>query len=98
TRELAVQITQMIYQLQGDSPLHVTLIVGGLDRDAQSSDLKFGTDVVVATPGRLVEHVLAGRVDLSHVRFAVLDEADRMLELGFYTDTRRLMRATGPDA
>jgi ATP-dependent RNA helicase RhlE len=96
TRELAAQVYASCLRYMGEMDLRAVLVAGGADMEAQRLALQSGCDLVIATPGRLIEHVLAEHVRLDAVRTAVLDEADRMLELGFYTDTRRLLRAT-PD-
>lgn len=93
TRELAQQIDQ---QLQGFSyfmPLSSMAVYGGTDGytyDQQRKGLKSGADIVVATPGRLLAHLSMGYVDLSKVSFFILDEADRMLDMGFYDDIMQI--------
>jgi ATP-dependent RNA helicase RhlE len=69
-------------------------VYGGVSIAAQIQDLKFGCDVLVATPGRLLDHLGRGTVDLSSVQMLVLDEADRMLDMGFIDDVRKIVRAT----
>lgn len=93
TRELAQQIDQ---QMQGFSyyiDVNSVAVYGGTDGqtfDQQKKGLKLGADVVIATPGRLIAHLSMGYVDLSQVSFLVLDEADRMLDMGFYDDIVRI--------
>jgi superfamily II DNA/RNA helicase len=93
TRELALQIDR---QLQGFSyfvPISGTAIYGGTDGAGyaqQQQALKMGAEVVIATPGRLLAHLSMGYVDLSHVEFFILDEADRMLDMGFYDDIMQI--------
>ena len=93
TRELAQQIDR---QLQGFSyfmPVSGTAVYGGTDGytyDQQRKSLKMGADVVIATPGRLLAHLSMGYVDLSKVSFFILDEADRMLDMGFYDDIMQI--------
>lgn len=95
TRELALQIDQ---QMQGFSyymPVNSVAIYGGTDGKTfaqQQRGLKLGADVVIATPGRLLAHLQMGYVDLSRVSFFVLDEADRMLDMGFYDDIMQIVR------
>lgn len=95
TRELALQIDK---QLQGFSyylPVSGTSIYGGTDGDIyqqQRKALKTGTDIVVATPGRMLQHISMGNVDLSKVSFFVLDEADRMLDMGFFDDIMQIVK------
>lgn len=94
TRELVQQIDR---QLQGFSyfmPVSGTAIYGGTDGytyDQQRRSLKAGADVVIATPGRLLAHLSMGYVDLSNVSFFVLDEADRMLDMGFFDDIMQII-------
>ena len=94
TRELAQQIDQ---QMQGFSyflPISSTPVYGGTDGhtyDQQRKSLKAGADVVIATPGRLLAHLSMGYVDLSKVSFFILDEADRMLDMGFYDDIMQIV-------
>lgn len=94
TRELAQQIDQ---QMQGFSyflPISSMPVYGGTDGytyDQQRRSLKAGADVVIATPGRLLAHLSMGYVDLSNVSFFILDEADRMLDMGFYDDIMQIV-------
>lgn len=94
TRELAQQIDQ---QMQGFSyflPVSSMPVYGGTDGytyDQQRRSLKAGADVVIATPGRLLAHLSMGYVDLSKVSFFILDEADRMLDMGFYDDIMQIV-------
>lgn len=94
TRELAQQIDQ---QMQGFSyflPISSIPVYGGTDGytyDQQRRSLKAGADVVIATPGRLLAHLSMGYVDLSKVSFFILDEADRMLDMGFYDDIMQIV-------
>lgn len=94
TRELAQQIDQ---QLQGFSyylPVNGMAIYGGTDGhtyEQQRKSLKMGADIVIATPGRLLAHLSMGSVDLSEVSFFILDEADRMLDMGFYDDIMQIV-------
>lgn len=96
TRELAVQVYESALRYKGALNLHLALVVGGLDSHWQQQELKAGCDLVVGTPGRLIEHVMQGAFTLEQVQHVVLDEADMLLEMGFYADTRRLLRATHP--
>lgn len=95
TRELAQQIDR---QMQGFSyflPISSLPIYGGTDGhtyEQQRKGLKMGADVVIATPGRLIAHLQMGSVDLSHVSFFILDEADRMLDMGFYEDIMSIVK------
>ena len=88
TRELASQIVQSIQGLTAD--LRITLIVGGRSINAQAEKLSRGTDILVATPGRLIDLMDRRAIDLGHTRFLVLDEADQMLDIGFIHALRRI--------
>ena len=94
TRELAQQID---VQFQGFSyflPLSTTVVYGGGDGfgwSEQKQGMLMGTDIVIATPGRLIAHIQNSGIDLSHVEYFVLDEADRMLDMGFIHDIRRIL-------
>ena len=101
TRELAQQIDQAMqgfgYYLDGISSVAV---YGGNDGnrfDQEMKGLKMGTDVVIATPGRLLSHIRMGHLDLSHLSFFVLDEADRMLDMGFSDDILQIAKMLPPD-
>ena len=96
TRELAEQIAQSITAYAQFVPVSVTALYGGVKMGGQASKLRAGTDIVISTPGRLIEHLALGNVILSDVEFVVLDEADRMLDMGFVTDVTKLMQMTSP--
>ena len=86
TRELAGQIVQVTRTLAQYLKVHSTAIFGGMPMGDQIRALSQVPDVIVATPGRLIDHIWRGRIDLSHVEMLVLDEADRMLDMGFIED------------
>jgi len=92
TRELAIQVAENISQYSEYLPLSSGVIYGGVNMPAQTKMLKQGVDVLVATPGRLLEHLSLRHVDLSHIKFLVLDEADRMLDMGFLADIEKLLQ------
>lgn len=92
TRELAAQVTESIRTYGKYLPFKVMQIFGGVSIRPQITKLKKGVDIVVATPGRLLDHVQQGTIDLSSVEFLVLDEADRMLDMGFIRDIRRILK------
>jgi len=94
TRELAMQIELEAEKLTNRSNLRAVVVYGGADQKAQVRALCLGVDVVVATPGRLNDFVERGIVDLSTAAFLVLDEADRMLDMGFEPQIRRARAAT----
>ena len=97
TRELAVQIQASFEAYSRHSDLRSTVIYGGVRQRSQVEDLKRGVDVVVATPGRLLDLMQQGFVDLSHVQHLVLDEADHMLDMGFIDDVRDIISHTPRD-
>ncbi len=92
TRELAAQVETAVRDLARFTPVKCVLIIGGTSFDAQLRGLRQGAEVVVATPGRLLDHFRSGNISLREVRVAVLDEADRMLDMGFMPDIRRIMQ------
>jgi len=94
TRELAEQLTETIRRYAQFMPVTVTALFGGLKISAQEKKLKAGTDIVIATPGRLLELVVQNSINLGSVEFVVLDEADRMLDMGFIADVQALLKKT----
>lgn len=94
TRELAEQIAESVSAYAKFVPLSVTALYGGVKMGGQASKLKAGVDIVISTPGRLIEHMALGNVILTDVEFVVLDEADRMLDMGFVTDVLKLIQMT----
>ena len=91
TRELAAQVFDSIQDYGRHLRLRSAVIFGGVNINPQTRALKQGVDIVVATPGRLLDHVAQGNVDLSRVEILVLDEADRMLDMGFIHDIRKIL-------
>ncbi|MDP2713795.1 DEAD/DEAH box helicase [Rheinheimera sp.] len=94
TRELAEQLANAISSYAQFLPLSVTALYGGVKMGGQANKLNAGVDMVISTPGRLLEHLALGNVILSDVEFVVLDEADRMLDMGFSTDVLKLLQMT----
>ena len=92
TRELAVQVHQSLASYAGPT-LRVGVIFGGVGLNGQVHVLRRGVDIVVATPGRLLDHVQRRTIDLSGIEMLTLDEADRMLDMGFLPDLRRIVSA-----
>ena len=90
TRELALQIEGQCRALAGDQPLRVVAILGGVSRSMQVQRMRAGADIVVGTPGRVCDLMSTGELKLNEVSHFVLDEADRMLDLGFIRDIRRI--------
>lgn len=91
TRELASQIAEVTRQVSHFTNHRSVVIFGGVGQKPQVDKLRRGVDVVIACPGRLLDLVNQGAVDLSHVETVVLDEADRMLDMGFWPDVRRIL-------
>ncbi len=91
TRELAAQVGESVKTYGKYMNLKSTIIFGGVNIKPQLKQLKAGVDIIIATPGRLLDHVNQKTVDLSRVEFLVLDEADRMLDMGFIHDIRKLL-------
>lgn len=91
TRELAAQISESVKAYGKYLPLRSTVIFGGVSIRPQINTLRSGVDILVATPGRLLDHVSQKTLDLSSVEILVLDEADRMLDMGFIRDIRKIL-------
>ncbi|MDR3212828.1 MAG: DEAD/DEAH box helicase [Azoarcus sp.] len=91
TRELAVQVFEAVAGYGRHLALRATCIYGGVDMNAQIQELRRGIEIVIATPGRLLDHVQQKTINLSQVEVLVLDEADRMLDMGFIPDIRRIL-------
>ena len=91
TRELASQIHDNIEQYARHLDIRSMVMFGGVSQRPQVNNLRRGVDILVATPGRLLDLISQGYVDLSHVQFLVLDEADRMLDMGFIRDIRKIL-------
>jgi ATP-dependent RNA helicase RhlE len=97
TRELAAQVETCLHDLTRFEAVPCALIMGGVSFHNQTQLLRKGAEVVVATPGRLLDHVRQRTLNLSQVHTAVLDEADRMLDMGFMPDVRRIMQLLPKD-
>src|SRR3954470_16283475 len=91
TRELAAQVETAIRDFARFTDLRIAVIFGGVGYGRQIDALRGGVDVLVATPGRLLDHMQQGTCRLDHIEFLVLDEADRMLDMGFLPDVRRIV-------
>lgn len=96
TRELALQVQGALAQYGAPAGLRVAHVFGGVPMSAQVRSLKQGADIVVATPGRLIDHLQRRTIDLAAVAILVLDEADRMLDMGFLPPLRRILLAVPP--
>src|SRR6266403_648602 len=91
TRELAAQVETAIRDFARFTNLRVTVVFGGVGYERQRQALREGVDVIVATPGRLLDHLGQGTCKLDKIEYLVLDEADRMLDMGFLPDVRRIL-------
>src|SRR6266404_6362991 len=91
TRELAAQVETAIRDFARFTDLNIAVIFGGVGYERQKQALRDGVDVIVATPGRLLDHLGQGTCKLDKIQFLVLDEADRMLDMGFLPDVRRIL-------
>jgi ATP-dependent RNA helicase RhlE len=91
TRELAVQVAESFRDYGKHVPLRSTVVYGGVDMNAQIAELRKGVEILVATPGRLLDHVQNKTVMFNQVSILVLDEADRMLDMGFLPDIKRII-------
>jgi len=97
TRELAAQVQESIQTYGHYLPLRSTVIFGGVKINPQIEQLRRGVDILVATPGRLLDHAGQGTVDLSKVETLILDEADRMLDMGFIHDIKKVLALLPPN-
>ncbi len=96
TRELAVQIDEVLHKLSGGGRLSTVLVLGGVSRHSQIQKIAKGVDVVIATPGRLQDLLDDRKLKLNETRWLVLDEADRMLDMGFIRPVKAIAAAIGP--
>lgn len=95
TRELAIQVAEEINSLKGKKRLSIVPIYGGQSIDLQFRSLKKGVDIVVGTPGRILDHLRRRTLKLDEISFLVLDEADEMLNMGFLEDVKEIMDSAG---
>ncbi|NOX36966.1 MAG: DEAD/DEAH box helicase [Calditrichaeota bacterium] len=96
-RELAIQVAEEFNSLKGKKHLRIFPVYGGQSMELQLRLLNRGVDIVVGTPGRIIDHLNRGSLDLSRVDFVVLDEADEMLNMGFIDDVERILSHTNPE-
>lgn len=97
TRELAVQVAEEIHSLKGKQRVSVVPIYGGQSIDIQLRSLKKGVDIVVGTPGRVIDHIKRRTLKLDQISYLVLDEADEMLNMGFLDEVKEIMESTSPE-
>lgn len=91
TRELAQQIDEQIFALGYHTGISSALVIGGEDFARQANAIRAGVDIIVATPGRLIDQIKVLNIDFKNIRFLVLDEADRMLDMGFLPDVKKII-------
>lgn len=91
TRELAIQVAENVKAYCKHTPLRSTVVFGGMDMALQTAALRAGVEIVIATPGRLLDHVQQKTLNLSQTEILVMDEADRMLDMGFLPDLQRII-------
>jgi ATP-dependent RNA helicase RhlE len=91
TRELADQVAENVKAYSRHTPLRSTVVFGGIDMAPQTAALRAGVEIVIATPGRLLDHVQQKTLNLSQTQILVMDEADRMLDMGFLPDLQRII-------
>jgi len=91
TRELAIQVADNFGKYGKHTGVRHTAIFGGVSQHQQTQILRRGVDVLIATPGRLLDLIIQGHISLAHIQFLVLDEADRMLDMGFINDIRKIL-------
>ena len=97
TRELAVQVSEEIYSLKGKKEIKVLAVYGGASIETQLKNLKKGIDIVVGTPGRVMDMMRKKALDLSMLEYFILDEADEMLNMGFIDDIKEILSKTNDD-
>lgn len=94
TRELALQITNEFESLKGKKDIRITALYGGQPLKVQIKKLSEGTDIIVGTPGRILDHIKNNNINLNFIKYLVLDEADEMLNMGFIDDVKEIFRNT----
>ena len=97
TRELAAQIAAELEELGSGTPIHATCIIGGESMRKQQKSVQGGSQIIVGTPGRIMDMHGRGQIHFDNIRFAILDEVDRMLDIGFRDDIRRILKSVKQD-
>jgi ATP-dependent RNA helicase DeaD len=97
TRELAIQVSEELNSLKGEKNLQIVPIYGGQSMTLQLRMLKSGVDIVVGTPGRVIDHIQRKSLKLDNISYFVLDEADEMLNMGFIDDVKEILKASKPE-
>ncbi|HPJ41341.1 MAG TPA: DEAD/DEAH box helicase, partial [Spirochaetota bacterium] len=97
TRELAIQVSEELNSFKGKKKLQILPVYGGQSITDQIRRLQNGVDIVVGTPGRIIDHMKRKSISLAAVKYAVLDEADEMLNMGFIEEVENILKGTNPD-
>jgi len=97
TRELAIQISEEINSFKGNKKLQIVPIYGGQSIEQQLKKLREGVDIVVGTPGRVIDHIRRKSLNLGDISYFILDEADEMLNMGFIEDIEKILKNTNPE-
>jgi len=97
TRELAIQVEETLHKISEKFGVRTALLIGGAPMKPQQADLRLNPDVIVGTPGRIIDHLQSGGIDLRTVDTLVLDEADRMLDMGFEPQIQQILRGVPPE-
>jgi ATP-dependent RNA helicase DeaD len=97
TRELAIQVNEELNRISKFKKLRLLPVYGGQPIDRQIRSLRNGIDIVVGTPGRIIDHIKRNTIDLSNIKFLILDEADEMLNMGFIDDIEEIIKSTNTD-
>ncbi|CAD7772279.1 DEAD-box ATP-dependent RNA helicase CshA [Candidatus Methanoperedenaceae archaeon GB50] len=97
TRELAIQISEEINSFKGNKKLQIVPIYGGQSIEQQLKKLREGVDIVVGTPGRVIDHIHRKSLKLGDISYFILDEADEMLNMGFIEDIEKILKNTNPE-
>lgn len=97
TRELAIQVSEEINSFKGKRKLHILPIYGGQSMSDQLRRLSKNADIIVGTPGRIIDHIQRKSINLDQISYLVLDEADEMLNMGFIDDIELILKTTNPE-
>lgn len=97
TRELAQQIDEQIFAIGYHTGITSAIVIGGSDFSEQANAIRAGVDIIVATPGRLLDQMNVLNIDFSHIKYLILDEADRMLDMGFLPDVTKIIKSVPED-
>lgn len=96
TRELAIQADEMIYKIGRTLGIKTAVIIGGASMNRQIIEIRRNPDIIIATPGRLLDHIKRGVLNLKNIKIVTLDEADRMFDIGFFPDIKKILGMISP--